>query len=316
MLSLFPVHRPSVSVGVNPRALRFVAIRRMPFRTPTISQASERLLQEGWMTPSPSTQNIVRMDAVEQELRALTARISDRTVALSLPDECATFGVFSFDTLAANQEEREGVIRWRFQQETDIKVGREKLVYRLFPGEKTVSVLAAIVNESVLQQYLALFDAARLLPVSIGFETFQVFDAFRGIMEAGPERFFAHYNGQTLAFLAFQYGRPVFLRKRRIKFPGTHVQDELIATVQYFDDRFFRVGTEQPVSKLYFVDTSRAAASTNPSFETSTMVTIPAVHRARSVEVVPLNWTALRAKPCKAELSNAFLPMAAGIGIT
>jgi len=315
MLSLFPVHRPFVGVRISPGSLGLVALRRLPFRLPRVTQAGERPLQDGWMTPSPSSRNIVRMEALEQELRTLTAEVSDRTVAVSLPDECATVGVFTCDTLAPNREERETVIRWRFQQETDVKLGPERLVYRVFPGNKTVSILAAAINDSVLKQYLALLDSARLLPVSIGFETFQVFDAFREAMDPGPERFFVHYNGQTLTFLAFQYGRPVFLRKRRVKSPGSHVREELIATLQYFDDRFLRVKTEESVSKLYLVDTSPGTTSTERPFETSTMVTVPAVHRARSVEIVPLNWSALRVNPGKTTLSNTFLPMAAGIGI-
>jgi hypothetical protein len=267
-----------------------------------VSLAAERPLQEG-------------SNVLEQELRAFTAPLSDRAVAVTVPDECASIGVFSFDTLAGRHEERESVIRWRFQQEADVKLGGEQLVYRLFPGEKSVSVLAAAIHESVLKQYLALFDAARLLPVSIGFETFQVFDTFHESIEPGPERFFVHYNGQTLTLLALQHGRPVFLRKRRLTASGSHVHNELIATLQYFDDRFFRVRTEETAAKLYFVDTSHTSASADRPFGSRTTVTIPAVNRARSVEVIPLDWDALRVNRGKAEVSNALLPVIAGIGI-
>jgi hypothetical protein len=315
MLSLFPAHRPCVGIGVNERALRLAIVRRLPFRRTRVSRVGERLLQEGWVTSSASSQNIIRKEALEKELCALTGSLSDRAVAISLADECGTFGVFTFDTLAANHEERERVIRWRFQQEADVKLGREPLVYRLFAGDNTVSVLAAAIDDSVLKQYLALFDAARLLPMSIGFETFYVFDAFRQTMDAGPERFFVHYNGQTLTFMAFQHGRPVFLRKRRIKSTGADVRNELIATLQYFDDRYFRVGTEESLPKLYFVDTSPASGAMARPFESRTTITVPALHRARCVEVTPLDWSALRVKPGKAEVSNALLPVVAGIGV-
>ena len=315
MLSLFPVHRASSGIGVSARALSLVAFRRLPFCRPTVTRASQRALQEGWITPSTSSHHIVRLDALQEELRVLTASLSDRTVAISLPDESASMAVFTFDTMSKDPQERDTVIRWRFQQEADVKVGHEPLVYRLFPGEKTVSVLAAAVNQAVLKQYLALFDACRLLPVSIGFETFQVFDAFRKTMEAGPERFFVHYNGQSLTFLAFVDGRPVFMRKRRVTAPGDHVRDELFVTLQYFDDRFPYRKSEERASKLYFVDTSPATPSMERPFETRTMVTVPAVHHARSVEVLPLNWNALHVNRGKAELSNALLPAVAGIGI-
>ncbi len=163
MLSLFPVHRPSVGVGVNARALRLVALRRLPFSRPAVRRIDQRALDEGWIAPSASSQHIVRMDAVQEQLRALTASLSDRTVAVSLADDCASIGVFTFDTLSTNSQERETVIRWRFQEEAGVKLAREPLVYRVFPAKKTVSVLAAAINESVLKQYLGLFEAARLL---------------------------------------------------------------------------------------------------------------------------------------------------------
>jgi hypothetical protein len=104
------------------------------------------------------------------------------------------------------------------------------------------------------------------------------------------------------------------MRKRRIKGPGTHVRDELIATLQYFDDRFFRVKTAEEASKLYFVDTSAACAMADRPFESRTLVTIPAVNGARSVDVIPLGWSALRVDR-EAGLSNALLPVVASIGI-
>src|SRR6185436_20029785 len=100
MLSLFPVHRPSVGVGVSARSLRLVALRRLPFTRPTVRRVDQRALGEGWITSSASSQHIVRMDALQEQLRALTASLSDRTVAISLADDCASIGVFTFDTLS------------------------------------------------------------------------------------------------------------------------------------------------------------------------------------------------------------------------
>lgn len=313
MLSLFPVHRPSFGVGVSARALSLVALRRLPFCRPAVTRVGERLLQDGWIAPSASSPNIVRMDALQQELRGLIESLSDHAVAISLPDESANIAVFTVDTVPKHQQERDTVIRWRFQQEADLKGGREQVVYRLFPGERTVSVLAAAINEAVLNQYLALFDSARLLPVSIGFETFQLFDAFREAMDAGPECFFVHYNGQTVTFLALVHGRPVYLRKRRIKYSSA-LRHELFSTLQYFDDRYPYAGQEAHASKLYFIDTSPTPDSER-CFQTRTTMTVPAVHHTRLIEVIPLTWEALPVNPGKAEISSALLPAAAGVGM-
>src|SRR5688500_17104846 len=210
MFSLFPVHRPSLGIGISARSLSLIALRRLPFCQPAVTRVAERPIQDGWDPPTGSSPNIAGMGALTEELGALTKSLSDRSVAITLPDESATIGVFTFETLPKQQQELETVIRWRFQQEADLKVARERLVYRLFPGEKAASVLAAAVNQAVLNQYLSLLDSARLLPVSIGFESFQLFDAYRSVMDVGRERFFVHYNGRILTFLAFVHGRPVF----------------------------------------------------------------------------------------------------------
>ncbi|MBK5283750.1 MAG: hypothetical protein JJE16_16900, partial [Nitrospiraceae bacterium] len=175
--------------------------------------------------------------------------------------------------------------------------------------------LAAAVDESVLAQYAALFDEAHLFPVSIGFETLQLFDVFRSAMPWCAEGFFAHYDGDALTFTALRNGRPLFLRKRRLNSSGKHLRDELFGTLQYFDDRYPRVKTGGHGScPLYFVDT-RTVPPAGRAFPDRTTMTVPATEDARSVEVIPFGWPALPLSTGGRELSASFLPAAACVGI-
>lgn len=313
--ALFPVHRPSFGLSVRASALSVVALRRMPFCRPSVTCALERPLSAGWLTPAAAAPNIADMESLRQELRALTETVRDRAVAVSLPDDAATIGLFIFDALPEREQERQAVIRWRFQQDANLRIGTERLVYRVYQGDATISVLAAAVDKSVLAQYAALFETAHLFPVSIGFETLQLFDVFRSTMPWCTECFFAHYDGDTLTFTALRHGRPLFLRKRRLKSSGAHVQDELFGTLQYFDDRYPRLKTAGGgPCPLYFVDT-REVPPAGRAFPDRTTMTVPATEDARSVEVIPFGWPALPWSTGGRKLSSSFLPAAACVGI-
>lgn len=313
--ALFPVHRPSFGLSVRASALSMVALRRTPLCLPVVTRVLERPLSAGWLTPAAAAPNIADMESLRQELRALTETVRDRAVAVSLPDDAATIGLFTFDALPEREQERQAVIRWRFQQDGNLRMGTERLVYRVYPGDATLSVLAAAVDESVLAQYAALFDEAHLFPVSIGFETLQLFDVFRSAMPWCAEGFFAHYDGDSLTFTALRNGRPLFLRKRRLESSGEHLRDELFGTLQYFDDRYPRLKTAGGgPCPLYFVDT-RTVPPAGRAFPDRTTMTVPATEDARSVDVIPFGWPALPLSTGGRELSASFLPAAACVGI-
>ena len=315
MLSLFPVHRPSYGVGINRTSLSLVALRRLPFCRPVVTHSTEQPLQTGCVLPSASTPN-VSMEAVQEELRTLTHAIRGRAAAISLPDETATIGLFSFDTVPQQAKDREALIRWKFEQDMHVKLGKERLVYNLYPRNGAVSVLAAATDSSVLARYRAMFEAASVLPVSVGLHTFHVFDAFRGSMKAAPESFFVHCNGDSLTFIALSHGCPVFLRQRHLKSSSASFREELFGTLQYFDDRFppSEAADDRP-SPLYLVDT-RTEASPEESFGARAGMAIPALRRSKSIEVIPLTWSDSPVAESKTRpLSRSLLPAAAGVAI-
>ncbi|MBK5281962.1 MAG: hypothetical protein JJE16_07745, partial [Nitrospiraceae bacterium] len=112
-----------------------VALRRTPLCLPVVTRVLERPLSAGWLTPATAAPNIADMESLRQELRALTETVRDRAVAVSLPDDAATIGLFTFDALPEREQERQAVIRWRFQQDGNLRMGTERLVYRVYPGD-------------------------------------------------------------------------------------------------------------------------------------------------------------------------------------
>lgn len=95
--TLFPIHRPRVGISVSASALSLVALRRPWFRRPIVKQVVERSLPSGLLKVSATEPHITDLDAFVQELRALTEGLSERTVALSVPNRAMHMGVFAFD---------------------------------------------------------------------------------------------------------------------------------------------------------------------------------------------------------------------------
>lgn len=313
--TLFPVHRPSVGISLRASALSLVGLRRRPFCRAVVVCADTRALASGVLTPAATGSNMADGESLGRELRALAGPRRDRAVAVSLPDDSATIGLFSFETLPMQPAEREAIIRWRFQQEANLRVGNERLFYRSYPGESSVSVLAAVMDETVLAQYVSALVAANLLAVSIGFETLQLFDVFQGMMQPGPESYFVHHADGLLTCIALRDGRPLFMRKRRVSGQGERVREELIGTLQYFYDRFPRSnGSKSDCSPLYYVETGGEGGLDRKLFREREILAIPALADAREIEVIPCDWSMSSLRTGTPGLSCSFLPAAACVG--
>lgn len=313
MITTFlPVHRPSIGISLRASTLSLVGLRRRAFCREVVVCADKRALASGMLTPAASGSNIADGESLGTELRALMGHRRDRAVAISLPDEIATIRLFSFETLPTQPAERDAIIRWRFQQEAHVQAGDERLLYRTYQGESSVSVLAAVLDEAVFAQYVSVLVAADLLAVSIGFETLQLFDVFRGAMPPVSESFFVHHTDGTLTCIALRDGRPLFMRRRGVTDAVEHVREELIGTLQYFYDQFPRLnGSKSSRSPLYFVETGGGGELARNLVRERELMAIPALADAREIEMIPCDWSMSSLRIKTPGLSGSFLPAAA-----
>jgi hypothetical protein len=224
--------------------------------------------------PSPIEVNITDRSRCVQELRALAKSLRASTVAVSLPVACAQLAVFSFDEWPTGEEERRAVLQWRFQHDEGIALDESLLGYRVYgapvargTGVKldhptvSVSVLAAAVRKPIVDQYRAVCEEAGLLPVSIGLSTLQLCDLYRPLLSAEAETFLVDWADAGFLFMAFRDGVPVFLRRRVKQASGTDRRATVLASLQYFDDRFPHraEGAVQQRSSLYMVGAAPVA---------------------------------------------------------
>jgi hypothetical protein len=225
--------------------------RRRWGRPLAITQVEERALSPGLLAPSTTELNITDRPRFVQELRALAKSLGASTVAVSLPVACAQVAVFSFDEWPTGEEERRAVLQWRFQHDEGIAVDESLLGYRVYGApvargtqskpdhpSVSVSVLAAAVRKPILDQYRAVCEEAGLLPVSIGLSTLQLCDLYRPLLSAEAETFLVDWADEGFLLIAFRDGVPVFLRRRVKQVSITDRRAAVLASLQYFDDRF------------------------------------------------------------------------------
>ncbi len=251
MVSLFPVHRPRFGLSLRHDGMTLVKGRRRWGRPLAIAQVEERALLPGLLVPSPTEVNITDRSQVVQELQALAKSLRASTVAVSLPASCAQLAVFSFDEWPTGEEERRAVLQWRFQHDEGIAVGESLLGYRAYGApvaqgtepksdrpSASVTVVAAAVRNPILDQYRAVCEEAGLLPVSIGLSTLQLCDLYRPLLSAEAETFLVDWAEEGFLLMAFRDGVPIFLRRRVKQTSSTDRTAAVLASLQYFDDRF------------------------------------------------------------------------------
>ena len=248
-MNLLHTHRADTGICLRPDGLTVLRVKRR-WRQPAMVQALiERPIRSGLLCPSSTEANIQNVDELAREVAAAAASMRARTVALSLPDGCASIAILPFESLPKGERERETVIRWRFQHDRHWTLTDEQLAYRIFPapdrppspegvssgGAVTSYILVTAVKQSILEQYRRLCEQAGLLPVSIGFSSLHAIDVCRRSCGQALESFWACQMSDRVTFVACRGGVPVFLRGIRVEENGD-VRAELLSSLQSFDD--------------------------------------------------------------------------------
>ena len=265
-MGLFPIRRPTVGIDISARALTLVEVSRewrKAGRGWRLRQCTRQEVSEGVLHPSATEPNIANLTILTSNLKGLLKDHAGSCVAVSLPDQCARLALFDFETLPHNQTEVEALLRFRFQKDLGIPLGDARISYRVFrPKElnRTVRVLVAAVRQEIVGQYEQLCEQAGVVPIAVGLSSFLLFDACTAAMTTSArDALFLHVGEQSLAFLAFQQGCPIFLRVKSLpnhvlRVPdqpadnggvqnGTAGQEapiiqEILATLHYYADRY------------------------------------------------------------------------------
>ncbi|HEX7767861.1 MAG TPA: hypothetical protein VF443_14190 [Nitrospira sp.] len=252
-----PVHRPRMGLSLSDRGLALVEVRR-GWRGPSIVRVQERPLPAGVLTLAADEPNIKNREALLNELRAMLATTSERTVSLCVPDEVCHLALFPFETLPPRERDREPILRHRFQNDEHVTLSRDThIMQRVFPAPRhrgphsterpggsgiTAYVLAMAIKQSVLDEYRSVCDEAGILPMTISCASLWLFDWCQPVLTQTQELFFASWTPKAFTFFAVRDGVPVFCRTKRSRRVSVDVLGELQSTVQFYDDFFPPLG--------------------------------------------------------------------------
>lgn len=100
--------------------------------------------------------------AIESSLGSIAGR--SRDVIAILPDTAVRVVLLDFDTLPAKPEEAEAVVRFRLKKSLPFNPDDARVSYHAQPGGSGMRVVAAVVLNSVLQEYEAAFRDAGYNP--------------------------------------------------------------------------------------------------------------------------------------------------------
>lgn len=190
-------------------------------------------IPDGAVKPSPVDQNLSDLSTLETRIRRLAGanpgvRLAGRVLAadipcpvvLLLPDAAVRAVVLHLDQLPSHPEERDALIRWRLGQEQLFPLSGAKVVSQVFQSsahdDRTHTVLAVAVQESVLQQYESLCESAGLIPQEVGMTSLRLFELWRrasgGTRWRQRDFLWANLADRALTTMVFQQGRLLFYR--------------------------------------------------------------------------------------------------------
>lgn len=253
-MQLFPVQKPSIGLSLTAQAVTSVELSSSlwPSRRSSIRALKRHNLATDLVRLSTDENNISEVAAFAKDLTTLIGSRRCASVALSLPNQCAHIALLDFDVLPENPAECASLVRWRLEKDLQIPAADCRVAYRVFGlpvGDKLSDcskhrMLVATIRNNVLAQYEQACEQASLLPVEVGIQGLQLFDISRGAIRQDDEWFFASFLDDQFFFVAIRQTCPFLLRSKPLPMTPAHRQLELMASIQYYDERCASVGAK------------------------------------------------------------------------
>jgi type IV pilus assembly protein PilM len=123
-------------------------------------------LAPGSVVPDLTEPNLRERNSVCNTIRETLGSLGGRSrdVIAVLPDAAVRVALLDFDSLPANRQEAEGVIRFRLKKSLPFDLDKAKVSYHSQPSSTGVRVIAAVALSSVIEDYESAFREAGYTP--------------------------------------------------------------------------------------------------------------------------------------------------------
>ncbi|HUM04160.1 MAG TPA: hypothetical protein VLT90_01790 [Terriglobales bacterium] len=230
------VARPSLACEIA--ADRVLAGRGGSGRTVEVCAARE--LAPGTVVPDLTETNLrngsALRDAIEGALGSVSGR--SRDVIAVLPDTAVRVVLLDFETLPSKSEEAEAVVRFRLKKSLPFNPDDARVSYHAQMGGSGVRAVAAVVLNSVLQEYESAFR-------DVGYSPGVVMPsmlAALGAADAERPTLIVKVDARTISIAILDQEQLLLLRTlenvRGVTITGEQLSEEVYPSVVFFQDTY------------------------------------------------------------------------------
>ena len=255
---------PSLAIEIDPD--RISGVRLHPDRKNgrlVVRKAAWSDLPPGCIEPALARANIVDPAAVGKALDRVLHGLGtgEHRASLLLPDHVARVSILGFNALPATRRELLEMVRFRMAKSLPFK--SEEAALDVMPvggaagapgaagGPVTGSVLAIFMHQPILEEYEALLTARGLWPGLVALSTFELFNLFRKLLDAGDpdsDRLLLNLTRRYLSILILSRGQILFYRCK--PHPGgvdldtdlTGVRREIYTSLAFYQEKLLGRG--------------------------------------------------------------------------
>jgi len=139
---------------------------RVSERGGTIEMCAAGEVPPGSVVPDLTEPNLRERSRVADAIRVTLDIVSGRSrdVIAVLPDTAVRVVLLDFDTLPTNQQEAEGLVRFRLKKSLPFDVDKAKISYHAQSSAAGLRLVAAVALNSVIEDYESAFQEAGYAP--------------------------------------------------------------------------------------------------------------------------------------------------------
>jgi type IV pilus assembly protein PilM len=205
-----------------------------------VELASARELAPGTVVPDLMEANLRDGTAIRQAITSALAGVGGRSrdVIAILPDTSVRVAFLDFETLPAKREEAEAVVRFRLKKSLPFDPDAARISYHTQSMAKGLQVVAAVVLNTVLEEYESAFRDAGYIPGVV----IPSMLAALGAADAERPTLVIKVDARTISIAILDQEQLVLFRTlenvRGVTITGEQLAEEVYPSVVFFQDTY------------------------------------------------------------------------------
>jgi type IV pilus assembly protein PilM len=206
----------------------------------SLEACAARELAPGCVIPDLVESNLRQPDAIIAAMQSALASVAGRShdIIAILPDAAVRVALVEFDTLPADTEEAEGVVRFRLKKSLPFDVDKTRVSYHAQKSKEGIRVVAAVALASVVEEYEAAFREAGFSPGVV----LPSMLAALGAAEAQKPTLVVKVDARTTSIAILNADQLQLFRTlentRGVTITGEQLAEEVYPSVVFFQDTY------------------------------------------------------------------------------